>query len=192
MGVRVEAYLSHDLPSVTDTAATLARLKSSEATVRAVREYWLLVDPSGYAGADEWQTEPIDPDLPSVRDYSGPGSLFLTVTPTAARVGAGARWSGFMTIEPLRRVHMAALRAIAAALHAPVMALCADDQGYAFESFCGNGSFEDCLASLRSELGAPIEGVEAIPADLEARPSLSKMWILDAVTPPSSDKPGED
>src|SRR5688572_14150554 len=112
MGTRIDVYLSHDLARYDDEAATLARLDSALSAALAVRQYWWSVN-SGQYQSNRWEAEPVTPRTPNVRRYSGPGSLYLTVTPAAARIGTGGRWRGFLSIEPLREVHLVALRAIA-------------------------------------------------------------------------------
>src|SRR5438132_8071756 len=104
MGTRIHVYLSHDLPHFDDVAATIARLDSALSEAFAVREYWRSVDPGGYE-LDNWEAEPVTPRMLNLRRYSGPGSLYLTVTSAAARIYTGGRWRGFLSIEPLREVH---------------------------------------------------------------------------------------
>src|SRR5687767_111810 len=125
MGTRIDVYISHNLPRFDDAEATIARLNSALPTAFAVRHYWRSVEPSGYE-PDRWEAEPVSPRMPNVRRYSGPGALDLTVTPAAARISTGGRWRGFLSIEPLRRVHLPAFRAIAQAMGSAKSALCAD------------------------------------------------------------------
>src|SRR5688572_8189731 len=106
MGVRINVFLSHDLPRSDDAAETLARLDAALPAAHAVRDYWRSVEPdSDYRETVDWEAQPVEPREPGLRRYWGPGSLYLCVSPAAALVYTGARWSGLLSIEPLRRVH---------------------------------------------------------------------------------------
>jgi hypothetical protein len=89
MGTRIHAVLSHALPDIGGAAAPL-NLTASEQAV-AVRDYWKSADPHYLARTevDLWSAEPVSLRSPALRRYVGPGSLYLTVTPTAALIGAG-------------------------------------------------------------------------------------------------------
>src|SRR3954469_1946855 len=154
MGTRIDIYLSHDLPRFDDVEATIARLECALPMAFAVRDYWRTVDPSGYE-LDRWEAEPVSPRMPNVRRYSGPGALHLTVTPAAARISTGGRWRGFLSIEPLRRVHLTAFRAIARAMRSETLALCADSRDDVTDVFLADGSQDDCIAAMRSAMGPP-------------------------------------
>jgi hypothetical protein len=176
MGVRIEVYLTHDLPRFDDAAAILARLESTLPGAFAVRDYWHSVDWRPIEAA-HWEAEPVDPRPPAVRRYTGPGSLFLTVTPKVARVHTGGRWAGFLTIEPLRRVHVAAFREIAVAMHSPTMAICADSRDDVCDVFLAHGTQADCVAQLRSALGPPQPSVVEIAPEVAQRRD-PNVWFL--------------
>jgi hypothetical protein len=169
MGTRIDVYLSHDLPQFDDAAATIARLNSALPAAFAVRDYWRAVDPDTRQANERWEAQPMTPRMPSVRRYSGPGSLYLTVTPAAARIGTGGRWRGFLSIEPLRRVHLAAFRAIAQAMGSASLALCADSCDDVADVFHADGSQDDCIAMMRSAMGAPQPSVKSIAPDVVAQ-----------------------
>src|SRR5437870_3919805 len=154
MGVRIHVYLSHDLPRFDDAAVTLARLNTALPMALAVREYWRRIDNNDNE-LDHWRAEPVTPRTPSCRRYEGPGCLWLNVTPAAARIYTGARWAGFLTIDPLRQVHLAAFRAIARALGSTTMAVCADARDDVSDVFLEKGSLADCIAQLKSAMGPP-------------------------------------
>src|SRR5689334_13464649 len=127
MGTRIEVYLTHDLPRFDDVGAVLARLEGTMPAALAVRAFWR-AEGSGAFDEERWEAEAAGAFLPNVRRYRGPGSLYLTMTRAAACIGTGGRWRGFLGIEPLRRVHLSAFRAIADALGSPELAICADSQ----------------------------------------------------------------
>ena len=77
---------------------------------------WALADPD-YKHDDlkTWRADPLSPVDTNRPRYTA-WSLFLTITNQAAKIHTGGRWRGFLTLEPLRRVHLAAFRQIAGAL----------------------------------------------------------------------------
>ena len=180
MGVRTHVFLSQDLLHFDDAAAAVARLDVALPESLAVRDYWRRVDPDFRPAAERWQAEPVLPRMPNVRRYTGPGSLFVSVTPPAACVSAAARWRGFLTIDPLRRVHLAAFRAIARTLGSASLALCADARDDVTDVFLAHGSQADCIAALRFAMGPPQPSVESIVPDVGA------VWFLDGE--PSADE----
>jgi hypothetical protein len=181
MGTRIHVYLTHNLPRFDDAAATIARLNSALPATFAVRDYWRSVDPETHQTDERWEAEPITPRTPNVRRYSGPGSLYLTVTPAAARISTGGRWRGFLSIEPLRRVHLPAFRAIARAMGSAKLALCADSRDDVSDVFLADGSQDDCIAVMRSAMGPPQPSVESIAPDIVAQTEhgVPSVWFLD-------------
>jgi hypothetical protein len=110
-----------------DRIATLSRLAFSASAALAVRDYWLSVDPN--SSTDEVLAWCANPEFNRDRNFrrdTAPGSLFPAVSVQAARVHTGARWRSFLSIEPLRRVHLLTFRAIGAALSSDWMALFSD------------------------------------------------------------------
>jgi hypothetical protein len=180
MGTRIDVYLSHDLPRFNDAAETISRLDSVLPAAFAVRDYWRSVDPGGHE-VEQWEAEPVTPRLPDLRRYSGPGFLYLTVTPAAAQISAGGRWRGFLSIEPLRSVHLAAFRAIARVMGSATMALCADSRDDVSAVFLANGSQERCIAQMRSAMGPPQPSLETIEPKVvaESEKWVPSVWFLD-------------
>jgi len=115
MGIRINVLFDHDLADFTDQAATLTRLASTTHAALAVRDYWLAADPtSRHDNVQTWQAEPELNRLPKYLGYTGPGSLFLTVTHRAARItrvegGGGSSASSrsvASTFWPSKRSHV--------------------------------------------------------------------------------------
>ena len=181
MGTRINVFLSHDLPRFDDAADTIARLNKELSAAFAVRNYWNSVDSGSHEFYDHWEAEPVTPRMPHLRRYCGPGSLYLTVTPAAARIHTGGRWRGFLSIQPLREVHVAAFRAIARALCSSKLALCADSRDDVADVFLANGTQDECIAQLRSAMGDPQPSVELIAPEVVAQTEhgVPSVWFLD-------------
>ena len=180
MGTRIEVYLSHDLPRFEDAAAVLSRLEPTMPAVLAVRDYWRSADLDGIDG-EQWVVQPEVAFFPEMRRFEGPRALWLSVTPAAARINTGARWRGFLSIEPLRRVHLAAFRAIADALGSAEMAICADCEDDAADAFISGGTQADCVAPLGARLGPPQPSVEVIGPEVvsKAEHGVPAVWYLE-------------
>src|SRR5262249_22623388 len=100
-----------------------------------------------------WHAEPISPAGSLLHRYTGPGSLFLTVSECAAHIRTGGRWRGFLSIEPLRRVHLAAFRQVACALGSDCMGLYADSCD--IDDRFGSGRPQWECVKLRTRGGGP-------------------------------------
>src|SRR5262245_40133809 len=181
MGIRINVLFDHDLADFTDQAATLTRLASTTQAALAVREYWLAADPtSRYDNVQKWQAEPELNRLPKYLGYTGPGSLFLTVTHRVARIYTGGRWRGFISIEPLRRVHLPAFKGIARALGADRMALYADSD-HVDDLWRSGGTFADCVELMQQRWGPPQPNVEEINLPIASAAEHSvPMWFLES------------
>ena len=184
MGTRINVFLSHDLPRFDDAAATIARLDGVLPEALAVRDYWRSVDPQWdpKRPPDHWEADPANPALGDVRRYSGPGSLHVWVMPLAARIHTGGRWRGFLSIEPLRQVHLAAFRAIARAIGSPKLAICSDARDDVADLiFYAGRSQDDCIGALRSAFGTPQPSVDSIAPSVaaQAEHGVPLIWFLD-------------
>jgi hypothetical protein len=182
MGTRINLLLDHDLADFRNTREVLARLAPTTNATEAVRDYWLASDPDcpdvpqlSWAAAPECTREPL------LRRFTGPGSLFLSVTTSAAWVRTGGRWRGFLDIEPLRRVHLIAFRAIARALGASFMALYADSCEVN-DLFWGGRPAWECVERMEQLWGpSQVEDVDSGIVDAaDARLPFS-VWFLEGV-----------
>jgi hypothetical protein len=127
MGTRINVLLSHDLADHRDREVVLRRLSTTLVSALAVRKYWETTDPSNpHDQLTTWRAHPEAPSGSGLFRYTAPGSLFLTVTRQAAKIRTGGRWEGFVDIEALRRVHVAAFKSLALALGSQCMAFHAD------------------------------------------------------------------
>lgn len=182
MGTRIHVYLTHDLEDFEDAAEILSRLELALPAALAVREYWRTVDPDNAdADIDGWTAGPKFPRLFDKRIYYGPGSLELWLTSRAARIGTGGRWRGFLSIEPLRRVHLTGFRAIAIALHSPSLAICHDSCDEVDDVFLENRPQQDCIDQLHAVLGPPQPSIEVIAPGIIAKTEhgVPAVWYLD-------------
>jgi hypothetical protein len=206
MGTRIHVFLSHDLRPFDDASAMLTRLQVALPAALAVRDHWHLVDPPlprrikrqtlmKRGGHDlrsdneivAWEAEPMPrvaaPGSTALlaRRYRGPGSLFLIVMPAGALIFTGARWRGFLSIEPLRCVHLAAFRAIAKALHSRDLLICHDRDDLA-EDFLTNGNQQAAFERLWSALGPPQPTVDDIAPAVGAKAAhtVPDVWYVDS------------
>ena len=116
MGTRTNILVDHKVPDHLDRAAVISRLAPTLTATIAVRDYWISIDPDDPGDpSDCWTASPqAPPPHEKFVLYSGPGGFSITFGPKVAKVRASARWRGFLSIEPIRRVHLAAFRSIAA------------------------------------------------------------------------------
>jgi hypothetical protein len=181
MGTRINALMDHDLADFRDPAECLARLATATPAGVAVHAYWRAAEPeSPHDEPSPWQAEPVTPRSHDLRRFTGPGSLFLTVTAEAARVRTGGRWRGFLAIEPLRRVHLVAFRAIAWTLGAGRMAVYPDSDeidGLFWDGY----TLRECVQRMQRRWGAPQESIEQIDPGIVAAAELylpSPVWFV--------------
>jgi hypothetical protein len=180
MGTRINVLLEHDLPDYRNRELVLARLAPALPATLAVRDYWRVTDPE--TPQDElaaWRAEPELPRGSGLLHFTAPGSLFLTVAQHVAHIRTGGRWRGFLSIEPLRRIHLAAFRRIAAALGSHCMALY-PDSCEVDDLFWGGWGHWECVQLLERMWGPPQHSVEEIdPAiDVEGMAVFS-VWFLE-------------
>jgi len=179
MGTRTNVFLSTDGSLLRNTGEVLRRLHLAEVESLSVAKYWRRVEPDGY-GATEWT---IWEDLGDRVTYQGPGSLGLDIIRRGARLHAGARWRGFLSIPPLRSVHLSAFRSIAAALGADVMVITHDSVEAVYDVFETAG-LDGCIALLQETMGAPQPDVESVDSAVvaETEESVPDVWYLEQVS----------
>ena len=173
--------LDHNLPDFRDRAALVDRLAPTIPVALAVRDYWISADPdSPHSKLAAWRAEPESPRDKDLYRYTGPGSLFLTVRPQATCIHTGGRWRGFLSIEPLRRVHLAAFRGIAEAFGASSMALYGDSWEVD-DLFCGGQSQGTCIELLERMWGPPQRTIEEVDSKVAAAAERSapRVWFWE-------------
>jgi hypothetical protein len=183
MGTRINVLFGHTLSDHADTHEVTRQLERTIPAALAVDDYWVKQDEE-HSPTQTWTQAPIHPRDRFLRRYDGPGSLFLTLTPVAAALRTGGRWRGFLSIEPLRQVHLAAFHAVAASFGAERMALFPDSD-YVDDLFWDGQAFESCIVLLRREWGPPQQSIENVHPDIvaETEHGVLFVWFLESVTP---------
>lgn len=172
MGTRINLLFPHELGDWTDRSETLKVLEPVLPYGSAIEDYWQSVDPhSGKRDENLWEAR--KPMFPPDEErwfhiYIGPGSLFVYVGPNLVRVRTGGRWRGFLSIQPLRTVHLPAFYAICKAFNSPEMRIFLDDD-IVMDEFYDQQSYERCCRVLDQRLGAPIPLAEQINPEVAAR-----------------------
>ena len=156
MGTRINVLMNHDITDYKNQAAVLARLTLTLPAALAVRDYWDANDPDPRRAVQtEWTADPLTPYEPTSRSFTAPGSLFLDIGPSVAKLRTGGRWRGFVTIAPLYQVHLQAFRAVADALGASYFA-CFPDCEDAWEAFVEGGTDREVFPILEHYFGPPL------------------------------------
>jgi len=182
MGTRINVLLDHDLTDYLDREAVLARLAAALPATLAVRDYWQSVDPhSPPDNLAAWWAAPVSPRSPDLNRYEAPGSLFLSFTNQAARIHTGGRWRGFLSIEPLRLIYLAAFRQIACVLGSGFLALYADSCEVD-DLFWSGSSQGQCIELMQRMWGSPQKSVETIEPWIvaAAERTVPLVWFLES------------
>lgn len=184
MGTRINVLLDHALTDLHDREMVMKRLADALTAALAIRDYWQKADPRNLQeNVKVWQANPVASRDPILYRYTGPGSLFLTVTPAAAPIRTGGRWRGFLSIEPLRRSHLAAFRQIAGAFGSSCMALYADSSEVD-DLFWGGQSHWECIELMERLWGPPQPSVDEIDPCIVAATerTVPRMWFLESTS----------
>jgi hypothetical protein len=187
MSLRTHAVFDHTVPEGVDHAWILSRLEAAVPEGVEVDTYWRSADPASRTGPSTvWLCEvTAHPRFGTRIWYYGPGGLFLDIGARAVRARAAARWSGFLTIEPLRQVHPQAMRRIAMALGANRIAYYADDNDIGWAVWQKGASLNQCLVSMERLWGPPQPSVEAVDPEAVARRSpIQRLWFVERLEPP--------
>ena len=185
MGTRINVLFGHRLSDWTCREESLKILSEALPALNVVEDYWNRQDGDRrQATQNDWIPKPPFPP-PETRDYlrySGPGSFFASINPSAVWIRTGGRWRGFLSIPELRKVHIAASRAIAKAFAAEVF-YCFADTDFADGEFWGGGAVSECIAVLQKQFGDPI------PLDESVDPKIAQatehgcpgLWYWDVI-----------
>ena len=118
-------------------------------------DYWHTVEPSDYLTPVRSWIPQREHTVVSYLDYLGPGNILLHISKQVAVVSASARWSGFLTIEPLRNIHLRAFRSIAQCLQGTRLILLPDASDVAYDAMSEGLSQEESIARLTQDYGSP-------------------------------------
>lgn len=159
-------------------------LEPTVPTALAVADYWRSVDPEDTDRHTSWEQFPADTSHSTWWCYWGPGGLRIRFGPRVAVIFASGRWRGFLSIEPLRRVHLTAFREIARVLGARRMAFFSSE-GIADDlvpAIVDNGiSQDECIGVLQRYYGPPQPSVEQIAPEIvaETEHCAPSVWYLE-------------
>lgn len=183
MGTRINVTVEHQFGNYRDRAATIEMLAPTIPAALAVANYWRTVNSEGAEdGERSWTAKPESQE--GYLCYHGPGSLFLRFGPKLARIWTGARWRGFLSIEPLRRVHLEAFRNIAHHLGAKRLVFFPDG-GIADDlvpAVIYDGiTQEECIATLQQAYGNPQPSIDDIAPEIaaEAEHRIPSVWYME-------------
>ncbi len=181
MSTRTHVIIDHQAGDYRNTDAMIALLGPALPAAMAVERYWRSAEP-GELGAECWAPRKKHTVVDYV-DYLGPGGLLLHFSQRVVVISASARWSGFLTIEPLRAVHLSAFRRVAGCLRGSRLLLLPDASDVGYDAMREGMSQEECVVRLRQEYGPPQPSVEAIPAGaFEAYvPGSHLVWFNEAL-----------
>ncbi len=161
MGIRTNVIFDHDLPQWDDRLFVVKPLNGALAAACRVDAYWNRDNLDYRFESPEWSIEPQLPRCPLYQRYEGPGGLCVSINPKSARINAGGRWRGFLTIEPLRQVHLAAFHKIARALGGREMIIYSDND-FVDGAFWDGRHYAVCLQQLTESEGQPQQTIEVI------------------------------
>lgn len=182
MSTRTHVIIDHQMTDYRDQKATVALLQPSIPAALAVDDYWRTVEPGGVTPTPSWIPQR-EHTVVSYLDYAGPGSILLHFSQRVVVVSASARWSGFLSIEPLRRIHLNAFRSIAQCLQGTRLVLLPDASDVGYEAMREGLSQEQCIANLKEDYGSPQPSVESISPDAFTKPIPGShlVWFVEAL-----------
>jgi hypothetical protein len=184
MGSRTNIIADHSVPDPLDRTAVLDRLAPALPEAMAVRDLWNTYDPEWAKGeGDRWEASPPSPP-PHDRYvcYDAPGGLFVYFGSRVLNVRASLRWRGFLSIEPLRRVHLPAFRKIAGLLGASRIVYLHDDDLIILDAARLEGApVEYCISELGRRWGPPQASVEDIEPEVvrATERGVPTVWYLE-------------
>jgi len=185
MGTRANILVDHKVPDHLDRPAVISRLAPTLTATIAVRDYWNSTHPEDPGDrSDCWTASPqAPPPHQKFVLYDGPGGFLINFGPKVANVRASARWRGFLSIEPARRVHLPAFRRIAEALGASRIAYLPDDDPLEFAATIDGASLDDCIAEMGRRWGPPQASIEMIAPEViqAAEYRVPSVWFLEDV-----------
>ncbi len=162
MGTRINVLMAHSLADWSNRETSLEVLSTTLPKARSLARYWM-EDKSQPIPEDRWIAHPAFP-TPETRDYnrySGPGSLFVEINPHCIHICTGARWRGFLSIQPLRAIHIDAFNAIATAFNVHTFR-CFPDDDFVIGGFWDGANFNTCCRMLDDRYGDALQLTEHV------------------------------
>ena len=182
MSTRTHVIVDHGLQDYLDMRSAVALLAQTLPTTTAIDSYWDSVDPlESKRAPEQWRPAPHHKSVEPV--FTGPGGLLVNFGLHVICIYASARWSGFLTIEPLRTVHLTAFRSIARCVGGTRLLLLPDAMDEGYDVINEALSQDECAARLRNKYGPPQPSVTAIPpgAFTASVPGSHLVWFSEAL-----------
>ena len=169
MSTRTHVIVGHGLKDYRDMDAAIALLAQTSPATAAIDSYWDSVDPlESKRESEPWRPAPHH--KPDDLVLSGPGGLLVSFSRHVICIYASARWSGFLTIQPLRNVHVAAFHSLGRAVRGTRMLLMPDAMDEGYDAINEALSQEECAARLQKKYGPPQPSATAIPPNAFTAP----------------------
>jgi len=160
--------------------AAVALLAQTQPATTAIDSYWDSVNPlESKSESEPWRAAPHHkPEEPVLL---GPGGLYVGFGLHVVLIEACARWSGFLTIEPLRNVHLAAFRSLGRVFRSTRLLLLPDAMDEGYDAITEALSQEECAARLQKKYGPPQASVTAIPSNAFTAPIPGShlVWFIE-------------
>jgi hypothetical protein len=185
VGTRANILVDHRVPDHLDRAVVIDRLAPTVPATIAVRDYWDSSDPD--ERRDQSTCWTASPEFPPPHEkfvmYDGPGGFFIRLGSKVAVVRASARWHGFLSIEPLRRAHLPAFRAIARALGASRVVYLGDDDPITDAAEYDGASLDACIAEMERRWWPPQPSIESIAPDVVKATDhrVPSVWYIETI-----------
>jgi hypothetical protein len=187
VGANTNLLADHTVPDPHDRAAVLARLEPAPLETLAVRDFWNACSPRQSRMEESlWEAPPSPVPEDELISYEAPGglSVYFGLRSPVIQVRALLRWRSFLSLEPLRRVHLCAFRRIAALLGATRILYMPDDESITGDARWEGATFDDCAAELRRRWGPPQAGLDEIePLVVQAADhGVPRVWFAESVS----------
>jgi hypothetical protein len=184
MGTRTHAITDHQVPDYRNRDRVVSLLSNSLPAIRAVSDYWRVVQPSGTETNENWSAYLIQsPTEDDFLRYDGPGGFSVRFGERVAVVHARCRWRGFLSIEPLRRIHLTAFCSIARLLGA-TRTVFTHDQGITDDlvpaAIYAGITQDECIDMIQGAYDAPKPSVEEIAPEVvaESQQKVPSVWYV--------------
>lgn len=170
MGTRINLLFGHGMRDWTDRHESIRILSSTLSATQKLAAYWTDGVLNDSPDNERWVAAPPfpPPETRNYHRYTGPGPLFIDVNPFAVRVRTGGRWRGFVSIQPLRSIHIQVFNSLFNAFGALAYRIFPDSD-FLDDAFWEGGDFKTCTDVLNSRFGRPIPLQERVDPQMVAK-----------------------